>query len=188
MSEKEKMLAHQWYDANFDQELIADRQRAKELCFDLNHTRPSNNEQRKQLIDELFQSKTNNVDIAIPFDTDYGWNVTLGKNVFVNTNCYFMDGGSITIGDNVFIGPNCGFYTATHPLDFKRRNEGLELAEPIVIGSNTWFGGHVAVMPGVTIGQGSVIGASSVVTKDIPPNSLAVGNPCRVIKQIDNEA
>lgn len=96
-----------------------------------------------------------------------------------------MDGGGITFGDNVFIGPNCGFYTATHPLNFEERNKGLELAEPIVVGSNTWFGGHVSVLPGVTIGEGTVIGAGSVVTKDIPPHCLAVGNPCKVIREIE---
>lgn len=171
MTEKEKMLAEKWYDANFDQDLINERARAKDICFELNHTKPSDKNKRKELIDELFQTTTDNVSISIPFDTDYGWNVKLGKNVYVNTNCYFMDGGQITIGDNVFIGPNCGFYTAT----------------PINIGSNTWFGGHVAVLPGVTIGEGSVIGAGSVVTKDIPPHSLAVGNPCKVVRKIDNE-
>lgn len=187
MTEKEKMLAQEWYDANFDQDLINERAHAKDLCFELNHTRPSDTKRRKQLIDQLFQTTTDNVSISIPFDTDYGWNVKLGKNVYVNTNCYFMDGGQITIGDNVFIGPNCGFYTATHPLNFHQRNEGFEKAGPIHIGSNTWFGGHVAVLPGVTIGEGSVIGAGSVVTKDIPSNSLAVGNPCKVIREIDNE-
>ncbi|EZR65961.1 hypothetical protein W693_01683 [Staphylococcus aureus VET1833R] len=187
MTEKEKMLAEKWYDANFDQDLINERARAKDICFELNHTKPSDKNKRKELIDELFQTTTDNVSISIPFDTDYGWNVKLGKNVYVNTNCYFMDGGQITIGDNVFIGPNCGFYTATHPLNFHHRNEGFEKAGPINIGSNTCFGGHVAVLPGVTIGEGSVIGAGSVVTKDIPPHSLAVGNPCKVVRKIDNE-
>lgn len=187
MTEKEKMLAEKWYDANFDQDLINERARAKDICFELNHTKPSDKNKRKELIDELFQTTTDNVSISIPFDTDYGWNVKLGKNVYVNTNCYFMDGGQITIGDNVFIGPNCGFYTATHPLNFHHRNEGFEKAGPINIGNNTWFGGHVAVLPGVTIGEGSVIGAGSVVTKDIPPHSLAVGNPCKVVRKIDNE-
>lgn len=115
MTEKEKMLAEKWYDANFDQDLINERARAKDICFELNHTKPSDTNKRKELIDQLFQTTTDNVSISIPFDTDYGWNVKLGKNVYVNTNCYFMDGGQITIGDNVFIGPNCGFYTATHP-------------------------------------------------------------------------
>lgn len=102
MTEKEKMLAEKWYDANFDQYLINERARAKDICFELNHTRPSATNKRKELIDQLFQTTTDNVSISIPFDTDYGWNVKLGKNVYVNTNCYFMDGGQITIGDNVF--------------------------------------------------------------------------------------
>lgn len=102
MTEKEKMLAEKWYDANFDQDLINERARAKDICFELNHTRPSATNKRKELIDQLFQTTTDNVSISIPFDTDYGWNVKLGKNVYVNTNCYFMDGGQITIGDNVF--------------------------------------------------------------------------------------
>lgn len=186
MTEKEKMLAHQWYDANFDSEVINDRKKAKDLCFDYNHTKPSHEDKRNEILKALFQTNPENIDIAIPFDTDYGWNVSFGKNVFLNTNCYLMDGGGITFGDNVFVGPNCGFYTATHPLKYNDRNKGLELAEPIDVGSNTWFGGNVAVLPGVTIGEGSVIGAGSVVTKDIPPNSLAVGNPCKVIRQIDN--
>lgn len=186
MTEKEKMLAHQWYDANFDSELINDRKKAKDLCFDYNHTKPSHEDKRNEILKSLFQTNTENIDIAIPFDTDYGWNVTFGENVFLNTNCYLMDGGGITFGDNVFVGPNCGFYTATYPLKYEDRNKGLELAEPICVGSNTWFGGNVVVLPGVTIGEGSVIGAGSVVTKDIPPNSLAVGNPCKVIRQIDN--
>lgn len=185
MTEKEKMLAHQWYDANFDDELKEVRLQAKELCFEYNHTRPSNVEKRNEIMEKLFGYKLENVGISIPFDTDYGWNIKFGKNVFINTNCYLMDGGGITFGDNVFIGPNCGFYTATHPLNFEERNKGLELAEPIVVGSNTWFGGHVSVLPGVTIGEGTVIGAGSVVTKDIPPHCLAVGNPCKVIREIE---
>lgn len=103
MTEKEKMLAEKWYDANFDQDLINERARAKDICFELNHTRPSDTIKRKELIDQLFQTTTDNVSISIPFDTDYGWNVKLGKNVYVNTNCYFMDGGQITIGDNVLL-------------------------------------------------------------------------------------
>ncbi len=95
MTEKEKMLAEKWYDANFDQDLINERARAKDICFELNHTRPSDTNKRKELIDQLFQTTTDNVELAIPFDTDYGWNVKLGKNVFVNTNCYFMDGGEL---------------------------------------------------------------------------------------------
>ncbi len=104
MTEKDKMLAHQWYDANFDKELDADRIRAKDLCFELNQTRPSNQEKEKEILTELFGYEAENLALMSPFDTDYGWNVKLGRNVFVNSNCYFMDGGGITIGNDVFIG------------------------------------------------------------------------------------
>lgn len=111
--------------------------------------------------------------------TDYGYNVKLGENVFININDYFMDGAEITLGNNVFVGPSCGFYTASHPLDAEDRNKGLEKASPISIGSNVWLGGNVSVMPGVTIGEGSVF------TKDMPDNVLAAGVPCKVIREID---
>lgn len=117
--------------------------------------------------------------------TDYGYNIKLGENVFININNYFMDGAEITLGNNVFVGPSCGFYTASHPLDAEDRNKGLEKASPISIGNNVWVGGNVSVMPGVTIGDGSVVGAGSVVTKDIPENVLAAGVPCKVIREID---
>ena len=189
MTEKEKMLAHQWYDANFDKDLETERVRAKDLCFDFNQTRPSDDSRRQAILTELFGYTLENVAINSPFDTDYGWNVKLGKNVFVNSNCYFMDGGGITIGNDVFIGPSCGFYTAHHPLTPKERNAGLELAQPITIGNNIWFGGNVVVTPGVTIGEGSVIAAGSVVTKDVPPNSLVAGVPAKVIREInENDA
>lgn len=187
MTEKDKMLAHQWYDANFDEALDADRVRAKDLCFELNHTRPSNKEKRKEILTELFGYEAENLALMSPFDTDYGWNVKLGRNVFINSNCYFMDGGGITIGNDVFIGPSCGFYTAHHPLTYKERNKGLELAQPITIGNNIWFGGNVVVTPGVTIGDGSVIAAGSVVTKDVPENSLVAGVPAKVIRTITEE-
>ena len=116
---------------------------------------------------------------------DYGKNIKLGKNVFVNINNYFMDGATIEIGDNVFIGPSCGFYTANHPLDYTNRNQGLEKALPIKIGDNCWFGANVSVMPGVTIGAGCVIAAGAVVTKDMPANSLIAGVPAKVIKTIE---
>ncbi|RIL71447.1 sugar O-acetyltransferase [Staphylococcus devriesei] len=185
MTEKEKMLAHKWYDANFDEELSDDRKRAKDLCFEFNQTRPSHTNKRLEILTDLFGYPLENVAINSPFDTDYGWNVKLGHNVFVNSNCYFMDGGGITIGNDVFIGPSCGFYTAHHPLTYQERNKGLELAQPIIIGNNIWFGGNVVVTPGVTIGDGSVIAAGSVVTKDVPPNSLIAGVPAKVVRTID---
>ena len=119
------------------------------------------------------------------FMCDYGKNIYLGENVFVNCHSYFMDGAKITIGNDVFIGPFCGFYTATHPLDYKNRNKGLEKALPITVGNNCWFGANISVMPGVTIGNGCVIAAGSVVTKDIPDHCMVAGVPAKVMKVID---
>ena len=119
-----------------------------------------------------------------PFYTDYGYNCRIGEETFLNHNAYLMDGALITIGKHCFIGPNCGMYTANHPLVAEERNQGLEQARPITIGDNVWIGADVTILPGVTIGEGSVIGAKSVVTKDIPPNVIALGNPCRVLRAI----
>lgn len=183
MKEKEKMLLGKWYDAT-DQELVKQRLNAKDLCFELNQIKPSNLEKRNSIINKLLGYQPDNLELLSPFTCDYGSNIVLGKNVFINSNCYFMDGAKITVGDNVFIGPSCGFYTANHPLDYQTRNQGIEQALPILIGNNVWLGGNVIVLPGVEIGDGCVIGAGSVVTKDIEANSIATGVPCKVIKKI----
>ena len=115
---------------------------------------------------------------------DYGYNIEIGDNFYANHNLLILDANKVKFGDNVFIGPNCGFYTASHPLDYPTRNKDLEYANPIIVGNNVWFGGNVVVLPGVKIGDNTVIGAGSVVTKDIPSGVVAVGNPCRVIKNI----
>lgn len=112
------------------------------------------------------------------------YNIELGENFYANYNLVILDGAKVTFGDNVFVAPNCGFYTAGHPLDYERRNAGLGYAYPITVGDNVWIGGGVQVMPGVTIGSNVVIGGGSVVTKDIPDNCVAVGNPCKVIRPI----
>ena len=183
MNEREKMLLGKWYDAT-DQELVKQRLNAKDLCFELNQIKPSNLEKRNSIINKLLGYHPDNLELLSPFTCDYGNNIVLGKNVFINSNCYFMDGAKITVGDNVFIGPSCGFYTANHPLDYQTRNQGIEQALPILIGNNVWLGGNVIVLPGVEIGDGCVIGAGSVVTKDIEANSIATGVPCKVIKKI----
>ena len=115
---------------------------------------------------------------------DYGFNIEIGENFYSNHNLVILDANKVKFGDNVFIGPNCGFYTSGHPLDYQTRNKPLEYAKPITIGNNVWIGGNVCVMPGVTIGSNTVIGAGSVVTKDIPDNVVAVGNPCKVIRNM----
>ena len=185
MTEREKMLQGEWYDANNDKQLLEERTKAMDLCFVLNNLSPSKEEERNSVLRKLLGALPENLVLLSPYTTDYGINTKFGKNVFVNINCYFMDGACITVGDSVFIGPSCGFYTASHPLQYHSRNKGLEKAGPIVIGDNCWFGANVSVMPGVTIGAGCVIGAGSVVTKDVPENSLAAGVPAKVIKSID---
>lgn len=184
LSEKEKMKIGQWYDANNDQELIEARIKAQDLCFELNQRKPSEEKERKEIICQLFGNYPQNLTLLSPFTCDYGSNIHIGKDVFININNYFMDGADITIGDYVFIGPFCGFYTANHPLDYQSRNKGLEKALPITIGNNVWIGANVSIMPGVTIGDGCVIAAGSVVTKNIKANSLVAGVPAQIIKEI----
>ena len=183
-TEKNKMIAGLIYDANYDQELIDARADAKELCYDFNHARPSEEAKRQDIIRQLLGKTGKEFEITGPFYCDYGFNIEIGENFYANHNLVILDGAKVTFGDNVFVAPDCGFYTAGHPLDADRRNKGLEYAKPITVGNNVWFGGGVKVMPGVTIGDGAVIGGGSVVTKDIPANMIAVGNPCKPIREI----
>ena len=187
MTEKEKMLKQMLYDAAYDEELVRDREHAKELCYDFNQLRPSDVDGQKNLIKQLLGEICGNFEIIAPFYCDYGYNIEIGDNFFANHNTVILDCAKVTFGDNVFVAPNCGFYTAGHPIDPETRNKGLEYAYPITIGNNVWIGAGTHVMPGVTIGDNVVIGGGSVVVKDIPSNSVAVGNPCRVIREIDRE-
>lgn len=184
MTEKEKMLNNLMYDANYDEELIKDRFVAKDMCFELNSLRPSEYLAQKEILKKLLGKTKESFYITPPFWCDYGYNIEVGENFYANHNLIILDGAKVIFGDNVFIAPNCGFYTAGHPVDFERRNKGLEYAYPITVGDNVWIGGGVQVMPGVTIGSNVVIGGGSVVVKDIPDNSVAVGNPCKVIRKI----
>lgn len=164
--------------------MLEQRTKAKELCYDFNNLRPSDEKGQKEILKETFRQDQNNFIITAPFWCDYGYNIEVGENFYSNHNLVILDGGKVTFGDNVFIAPNCGFYTAGHPIDFERRNKGLEYAYPISVGNNVWIGAGVRVMPGVTIGDNVVIGGGSVVVKDIPSNSVAVGNPCKAIRAI----
>ena len=183
-TEKEKAREGILYDANNDAELVAERLAAADITYMLNSLKPSQVAEREAVIRRLLGRTGKNVSIVSPFFCDYGYNIEIGENFFMNMNCVILDGAKVTFGDNVFVAPGCGFYTAGHPLDAERRNAGLEYALPIRIGNNVWIGAQVCVLPGVTIGDNSVIGAGSVVTKDIPSGVLAAGNPCRVIRPI----
>ena len=184
MTEKEKMQQQMLYDANYDTELIRERQVAKDLCYQFNQLRPSDETNQQQILSQLLGKKSDNCCILAPFWCDYGYNIEVGKNFFANHNTVILDGAKVTFGDNVFIAPNCGFYTAGHPIDADRRNQGLEYAYPITVGDNVWIGAGVQVMPGVKIGSNVIIGGGSVVVKDIPDNVVAVGNPCHPIRPI----
>lgn len=186
MTEREKMQRQQLYDANHDA-LLAERRRAKELCYQYNQLRPSEEATQRKILKQLFGRTGKNFCIMAPFWCDYGCNIELGENFYANHNLVILDGGKVTFGDNVFVAPNCGFYTAGHPIDLERRNQGLEYAYPITVGNNVWIGAGVQVMPGVTIGNNVVIGGGSVIVKDIPSNSVAVGNPCKVVRAITKE-
>jgi len=183
MNEKEKMLNNKLYNPN-DKELAKERLNCKKLCFKHNNLSPDKTKKRDELIKKLFNKTGNNFLIEQPIQCDYGYNIEIGENFYANHNLIILDPAKVIFGDNVFIGPNCSFYTPEHPLDAETRNKGLEYAKPINIGSNVWFGGNVVVLAGVTIGDNVVIGAGSVVTKDIPSNVVAVGNPCKIIKEL----
>lgn len=187
MTEREKLEKGLWYDANYDTELLEERANAEELYFYFNQTNPKDAAKKEEILKQLLPHKGENITILSPFCTDYGYNCFIGNETFINHNAYLMDCAPITIGKHCFIGPNCGMYTAIHPIVAKERNQGLEMAKPITIKDNVWIGGDVTILPGVTIGEGSVIGAKSLVTKDIPANVIAVGNPCRVVRPITDE-
>lgn len=184
MDEKEKMLAGEWYDANYNEELIKEREKAKDFCYEYNHLKPSNQEERNEILKKLLGRTGEVFTIEPNFFCDYGYNIEMGENFYSNHNLVLLDANKIKFGSNVFIGPNCGFYTAGHPLEVEPRNKGLEYAKAIEVGDNVWIGGNVVVLPGVRIGSNTVIGAGSIVTKDIPSGVLAFGNPCKVIKNI----
>jgi maltose O-acetyltransferase len=182
-TEKEKMLAGELYNA-VDPELVAWRRRCRLLLNRLNVSRDDETELRRELLLELLGAQAAHLWLEPPFYCDYGSNIRLGQNVFFNFNCVILDVAPVTIGDNVMFGPNVQVYTATHPLDWQERAQGLEFAKPITIGSHVWIGGGAILCPGVTVGDRTVLGAGSVVTKDIPPDVFAAGNPCKVIRSL----
>ncbi len=181
-SEREKMLAGELYDP-LDPDLTAARDRARDLCQELNATRERDKELRRSLTVQLFGAGGDTVWIQPPFFCDYGSNIRMGERVFFNFQCVVLDVAEVTIGSFTLFGPNVQIYTATHPMNAESRRR-LEFAKPITIGSDVWVGGGAILCPGVRIGDRAVIGAGSVVTRDIPEGVFAAGNPCRVIREI----
>lgn len=195
MDELEKCMAGEYYDCH-DEVFLEFKGMARKLLAQYHALAYGQKEEKTEILKKLFGGMGTNVSVGVPFICDYGRNIYMGSNVSVNMNCTFVDCNRIEIGSNVLIASNVQLYTATHPVELSQRltpdwnPETGEYfcrtyARPIKIGNGCWLGGGVIVLPGVTIGDGSVIGGGSVVTKDIPPNSLAVGNPCRVIRKIN---
>lgn len=182
-SEKEKMLKGELYDAT-DPQLAEERRRTRLLLKKLNDSGDNETELRAGLLEDLIGKAGAGLWIEPPFYCDYGSNIQTGDKVFFNFNCTVLDVMSVIIGDHVLFGPHCQIYTATHPMDWKERAGGLEFAKPITIGSHVWVGGGSIICPGVTIGERTIIGAGSVVTKDIPEDVFAAGNPCRIIRSL----
>jgi maltose O-acetyltransferase len=182
-TDKQKMLAGELYDP-LDAELVAARERGRDLCRDLNASRERDQALRRSILKQLFGRGGDSVWMQPPFYCDYGSNILLGERVFFNFNCVVLDVCRVRIGDFTLFGPAVQIYTATHPFDAQRRRRE-ESGAPVEIGSDVWVGGAAVILPGVRIGSRSVIGAGSVVTRDVPEGVFAAGNPCRVIRSIE---
>jgi maltose O-acetyltransferase len=182
-TEKQKMLAGELYDAS-DSQLVAERTNARRLTRVYNSTSETELTERTSLLEKLLAKNSTGVFIEPPFRCDYGYNIYLGEYVYMNFGCIFLDVNRIEVGEQTMFGPNVQVLTATHPLNAAKRCEGRELGIPIKIGKRVWIGGGVVICPGVVIGDDTTIGAGSVVTKDVPSNVFAAGNPCRVIRKI----
>lgn len=184
MTEKEKMLTGELYDAR-DPELAAARRKAGDLLARLNGSHGGQHALRQYLYSVLFGKTGDSLTIEPPFYCDYGTNIELGDRVYFNFNCVVLDPARVRIGSDVLFGPAVQIHTATHPLDWRERREGLESARPVEIGSDVWIGGGAIISPGVRIGDRSVIGAGSVVTRDVPAGVFAAGVPCRTIRELE---
>ena len=185
-SEKQKMLSQKPYIAS-DPELSKERMLAQKTCFEINSLSPEFVEKRNQLLKNLLGSVKDNFYVEPPFHCDYGYNISIGEKFYSNYNLIILDCGKVSIGDNVMLAPNVSIFTAGHPIDAEMRNKEWEYAIPVKIGNNVWIGGNTVINPGISIGDNTVIGSGSVLTKDIPSNVIAAGNPCKVIRKITEE-
>ena len=182
-SEKEKMLSGELYNA-LDKQLTDERVKTRLLLKELNDSREDQYEKRESILKQLLPNAGIGLWLQPPFYCDYGTNIILGEKVFFNFNCVLLDVAKITVGSRTLFGPNVQIYTATHPVNYLERSSGLEYGKSILIGEDVWIGGSAIICPGVKIGNRSIIGAGSVVTKDVPDDVIAAGNPCRVIKEL----
>lgn len=180
--EKDKMLKGLYYNAN-DKQLVKERENARRLLHEFNSLGPDEGEKKEKIIRKLIRAK-GSFHIEAPFYCDYGYNIEVGENFFANFGCVILDVNKVTIGDNVLLGPYVQIYTAAHPIEPIERLSGKEYGKPVIIGNNVWIGGGAIICPGVKIGNNVTIGAGSVVTKSLPDNIVAVGNPCRIIKRV----
>ena len=180
-------IKEELYNAGGDEELKAKKYWAQDICYKYNHTEPSKVEERVEMIKNLFGKTKGRPIVEQDFWCDFGYNISVGEHFYMNHNCTILDSAPVEFGDHVLIGPNCNFYTVGHPVDPELRNQGIATKKPIKVGNNVWIGGNVVVLPGITIGDNVTIGAGSIVTKDIPSNSVAIGSPCKVIKKLNVE-
>ncbi len=185
-TEKEKMLAGELYNAS-DSHLKTERRHTRSLLKKYNDSEDEQTLLRKEILRELIGGYNKRLYIEPPFYCDYGSNISVGEDVYFNFNCVIMDANKVSIGARTRFGPNVHVYAATHPMAYQIRAESLELGKPIIIGEDVWVSGSVIICPGVTIGDRTVIGAGSIVTKDIPSDCFAAGNPCKVIRELDHE-
>ncbi|SKC65295.1 sugar O-acetyltransferase [Ohtaekwangia koreensis] len=182
-TEKQKMLDGELYDA-LDRQLTDERTRARLLLKQLNETAEDQPEVRSEILRQLIPNAAQGLWLQPPFYCDYGYNMVIGEKVFFNFNCVVLDVTFVKIGSRTLFGPSVQIYTATHPIEYRERASGLEYAKPITIGEDVWVGGSAIICPGVTIGDRAVIGAGSVITKDIPADVFAAGNPCKIIRTL----
>lgn len=183
MTEWEKMQIGEIYN-DFDLDLFNRRVEAKKLFRIYNHTEDNEVEKRNEIMRKLFKSVGENVWIEPDFRCEFGKNITIGNDVYINFGCVILDCGQVSIGDRTLIGPNVGIFSGNHTVDAEERTSGGLVPKPITIGSRVWICGNVSIVPGVCIGDDSIIGAGSVVTHDIPSGVIAAGNPCRVLRKI----
>nr|WP_314466419.1 sugar O-acetyltransferase [uncultured Clostridium sp.] len=186
MNQRERMLAGLPYKAWLDG-LEEERFACKQKIYDFNQLSPKLSKSVPEMLKKIMGKTGENIWIEAPFHCDYGWNIEVGENFFANYNLTILDVAKVTIGKNAQIAPNVSIYTAGHPIHPDTRNTGYEYGIPVTIGDNVWIGGNVVILPGVAIGNNVVIGAGSVVSKDIPDNKIAMGNPCKIVREITEE-